>query len=306
MKRYIIKRIIYGVFTLLTIMTVVFFLMRVVGPADPIAIMLPPNATPEDEANLKKHFGLDKPVGQQYLFFIKNAFQGNFGQSFRYGEPAFSLVVKRIPASLQLTLAALAVGLFFGVMMGVCSAITRDSLFDRFGRILALIGMAIPQFVLALFLILGLGVTLRWLPIAGRASGLNYIMPVISMSLMGLAAYTRLSRSAMIEVMNAEYIVQARIKGVPNLKIVLVHALKNGCIPVVTFLGLTFPNLIVGNVVVETIFAWPGVGNLVLTSIFARDYPVVQVVVLILSFMVVTMNLIVDITYAYIDPRIRY
>jgi len=129
---------------------------------------------------------------------------------------------------------------------------------------------------------------------------------VISMSLMGLAAYTRLSRSAMIEVMNAEYIVQARIKGVPNIKIVLVHALKNGCIPVVTFLGLTFPNLIVGNVVVETIFAWPGVGNLVLTSIFARDYPVVQVVVLILSFLVVSMNLIVDITYAYIDPRIRY
>ena len=289
-----------------TIITIVFFLMRVVGSADPTAIMLPPDASPEDEANLKRHFGLDKPVGQQYFLFLKNAVQGDFGISFHYSEPAFSLVVKRIPASLQLTLSALALGLIFGVSIGVGSAITRDSPFDRFGRVLALIGMAVPQFVMALFMILVFGVSLRWLPIAGKASGLNYIMPVLSMSLMGLAAYTRLSRSAMIEVLNAEYIVQARIKGVPYPKIVLVHAFKNGCIPVVTFLGMTFPNLIVGNVVIETIFSWPGVGNLVLTSVFARDYPVIQVIVLLLSFVVVTINLIVDITYAYIDPRIRY
>jgi len=166
--------------------------------------------------------------------------------------------------------------------------------------------MAVPQFVLALFLMLVFGVMLNWLPVSGRGGFSHYILPVISMSMIGLAVNTRLSRSSMIEVMNSEYIVMARIKGVPEPVIILIHALKNGCIPVVTILGITFPALITGNIVIETIFSWPGLGNLVMISIFARDYPVVQVIVMLLSFMVVVMNLLVDISYAYIDPRIRY
>jgi len=306
MQRYIIKRLIAGAFTMFVIVSLVFVLTRTLGPADPVAIMLPPDASPEDQMNMRKRFGLDKSVGEQYFFYLGNALKGDFGESFRYDEPAFHLVASRIPATLQLAISALVLGLSLGLMIGVTSAIKRDSIFDRIGRVLALIGMAVPQFVLALFLMLFFGVMLRWLPVAGRGGLSHFIMPVVSMSMVGLAAYTRLSRSSMIEVMNSEYIVMARLKGVPNHVIVLVHALKNGCIPVITILGMTLPHLILGNIVIETIFSWPGVGNLVMSSIFARDYPVVQAVVLILSFMVVLVNLIVDISYAYIDPRIRY
>jgi peptide/nickel transport system permease protein len=265
MQQYILKRVIMGLFTMFAIITLVFILTRTMGDADPVAIMLPPDATPEDQARLKEKFGLDKPVAEQYLIYLKNALKGDFGDSFRFNEPALELVVSRIPATLQLAVSALLLGLS-----------------------------------------MGLGVMLRWLPIAGRGGFTHFIMPVISMSLVGLAAYTRLSRSSMIEVMNSEYIVMARIKGVPELVIILVHALKNGCIPVITMVGLTFPHLITGNIVIETIFSWPGVGNLVMSSIYARDYPVVQVIVMLMALMVVTVNLLVDISYAYIDPRIRY
>jgi len=306
MQRYIYKRLIMGLFTMFAIITVVFFLTRVVGMGDPTAIMLPPGATLEDQARLKKQFGLDKPVVEQYVIYLINVVKGDFGVSFRYNQPALELVVSRIPATLQLAVPALVLGLSLGLIIGIVSAIRRDSLFDRFGRILALIGMAVPQFVLALFLMLVFGVMLNWLPVSGRGGFSHYILPVISMSMIGLAVNTRLSRSSMIEVMNSEYIVMARIKGVPEPVIILIHALKNGCIPVVTILGITFPALITGNIVIETIFSWPGLGNLVMISIFARDYPVVQVIVMLLSFMVVVMNLLVDISYAYIDPRIRY
>ena len=306
MQRYILKRLVIGVFTMFIIISLVFILTRTVGVADPAAIMLPPDATPEDQARLREKFGLDKPMAEQYIIYLKNALKGDFGESFRYNEPAFRLVVSRIPATLQLAVSALLLGLSAGLVIGIVSAIRRDSIFDRFGRVLALIGMAVPQFVMALFLMLFFGVMLRWLPIAGRGGFTHLIMPVISMSLVGLAAYTRLSRSSMIEVMNSEYIVMARIKGVPELVVILVHALKNGCIPVITMVGLSFPHLITGNIVIETIFSWPGVGNLVMSSIFARDYPVVQVIVMLLALMVVTINLLVDISYAYIDPRIRY
>jgi len=306
MQRYIYKRLIMGLFTMFAIITVVFFLTRVVGMGDPTAIMLPPGATLEDQARLKKQFGLDKPVVEQYVIYLINVVKGDFGVSFRYNQPALELVVSRIPATLQLAVPALVLGLSLGLIIGIVSAIRRDSLFDRFGRILALIGMAVPQFVLALFLMLVFGVMLNWLPVSGRGGFSHYILPVISMSMIGLAVNTRLSRSSMIEVMNSEYIVMARIKGVPEPVIILIHALKNGCIPVVTILGITFPALITGNIVIETIFSWPGLGNLGMISIFARDYPVVQVIVMLLSFMVVVMNLLVDISYAYIDPRIRY
>ncbi len=306
MQRYFLKRIFIGIMTMLVVITIVFFLTRVAGPADPTAILLPPDATPEDQARLRVKFGLDKPVMEQYFIYMKNALQGDFGESFRFGEPALELVLERLPATIQLASLALLLGLSCGLFVGIISAVLRDTVFDRVGRVLALIGMAVPQFALALFLTLTFGVMLEWLPISGRGGIKHLIMPVISMSMVGLAAYTRLSRSTMIEVLNSDYIMMARIKGVPYYRVVLVHALKNSCIPVITFIGMTFPALITGNVVIETIFSWPGIGNLVMTSIFARDYPVVQVIVLLLSFMVISINLLVDITYAYIDPRIRF
>jgi len=306
MQRYLLKRILIGILTMLLVITIVFFITRVAGPADPTAILLPPDATAEDQARLRVKFGLDKPVMEQYFIYMKNALHGDFGESFRFGEPALELVLDRLPATIQLAGLALFLGLSCGLFIGIISAVYRDTVFDRIGRVLALIGMAVPQFALALFLTLIFGVMLEWLPISGRGGIYHLIMPVISMSMVGLAAYTRLSRSSMIEVLNSDYIVMARIKGVPYYRVVLVHALKNSCIPVITFIGMTFPALITGNVVIETIFSWPGVGNLVMTSIFARDYPVVQVIVLLLSFMVISINLLIDITYAYLDPRIRF
>jgi len=306
MQRYIIKRLFIGLLTVFTTVTIVFILTRGFGPADPTAIMLPPDAVPEMREQLRKKFGLDKPLWEQYILYVKNAIQGDFGESFRYSEPVLDIVVSRIPATLQITLSALGVAIFFGMLMGIVSAVKKDRLFDRGGRLIALIGMAVPEFAVALFLMLFFGVMLGWLPISGRGGIEHMILPVVSMSLVGIAQLMRLSRSSMIEVLNSDYIVMARIKGVPDRFVILVHALKNACIPVITIIGLIVPALFTGSVVIETIFSWPGIGNLVMTSIFARDYPVVQLIVILVSTLFVISNLIVDIVYAYVDPRIRY
>ncbi|MFH2132543.1 MAG: ABC transporter permease [bacterium] len=306
MQRYLVKRFLFGVLTIFSTITIVFFVMRGLNPADPTAIMLPPDATPELQQQLKVKFGLDKSLFRQYGIFLKNAVNGDFGESFRYNEPALSLVTERIPATLQLTVTSLLCSVLIGMIVGIISAVKRDSFFDRFGRQLSLIGMAVPSFAIALFLILTFGVMWRIFPISGRGGLSHYILPVVSMSLYGIASFIRLSRSSMIEVLKSEYIVMAHIKGVPNRWVILVHGLKNGCIPVITILGLVIPGLVMGSVVIETIFSWPGVGNLVMVSIFARDYPVVQVIVILISILIVISNLLVDILYAYIDPRIRY
>ncbi len=306
MQRYIIKRFLFGLLTIFSTITVVFFVMRGLNPADPTAIMLPPDATPELQQRLKVKFGLDKPLIQQYGIYLKNGIVGDFGESFRYSEPALDLVVERIPATLQLTVSSLFFSVLIGMIVGITSGVKRDSLFDRVGRQLSLIGMAVPSFAIALFFILTFGVMWRIFPISGRGGLDHFVLPVVSMSLYGIAAFIRLSRSSMIEVLKSEYVVMAHIKGVPKIKIILVHALKNGCIPVITILGLVIPGLVMGSVVIETIFSWPGVGNLVMVSIFARDYPVVQVIVIFISILIVMSNLMVDILYAYLDPRIRY
>ena len=306
MQRYIFKRFLFGILTIFSTITIVFIVMRGLNPADPTAIMLPPDATPEMRERLRVKFGLDRSLIEQYGIFLKNGIKGDFGDSFRYGKPALEMVLARLPATLQLTVTSLLVAVLCGMSVGIVSAVKRDSLFDRFGRQLSLIGMAVPPFAIALFLILTFGVMWRIFPISGRGGIGHYVLPVISMSLYGIASFTRLSRSSMIEVLKSEYIVMARIKGVPNRWVILVHALKNGCIPVVTILGLVIPGLVMGSVVIETIFSWPGVGSLVMDAIFARDYPVVQIIVIMISILIVLSNLLVDILYAYIDPRIRY
>jgi peptide/nickel transport system permease protein len=296
----------FSLLTILAIVTLVFILIRTLGPIDPAAVILPMDATAEDQNIVRQHFGLDRSLLEQYVLFLKHAVHGEFGVSFFFHESAFWLVLRHIPATLRLTLSALLVGLIGGMTIGILSAVYRQSLFDRIGRAICVAGMAVPPFVLALFMILILGVSLRWLPVSGQEGISSYLMPVLSMSVFGLAAYTRLSRSAMIEALNSECIVLARLKGVPELKIILVHALKRCCITIVTFFGVTVPSLLTGNIAIETIFSWPGIGNLAITSIVAMDYPVIQVIVLLLSFFVVTVNLLVDIAYAYINPRIRF
>jgi len=305
MPGYILKRLIIAAFTMVAVLTVVFFAFRL-GGADPVAIMLPPEATPKDARILTEKFGLDKPLVTQYTNFMKNAATGDFGKSFRYNEPAFRVLFERFPASLQLGLVAFFFALIVGLGVGITSAVKPGSLIDRFGRVFALGGMSIPTFWVGIMLILLFGVTLRWLPVAGRGTALHYLMPAFCMSLYPIALITRLSRSAMLDALKSEYVLMARIKGVPEFMVVMLHGFKNASIPVVTVIFSVFGALIIGSVVVETIFSWPGIGRLVIESFFTRDYPVVQVFVLFVSFLVVSLNLVVDIVYAYIDPRIRY
>ena len=291
--------------TMFLVLTVVFFVFRL-GGADPVAIMLPPDAMPQDAAKLTKKFGLDKPLTVQYVNFLKNALRGDFGQSFRYDEPALKVLIERFPATVQLGLVAFLMSVAIGLTIGILSAVKPDSLVDRFGRVFALAGMSLPSFWVAVMLILFFGVTLRWLPISGRGSLLHYLMPAFCLSLWPVALITRLSRSAMLDALKSDYIVMARIKGVPEFYVIMLHAFKNAAIPVVTIIFGVFGGLILGSVIVETIFSWPGIGRLVIESFFTRDYPVVQVFVLFVTFLVVSLNLIVDIVYAFIDPRIRY
>ncbi|MBW1891459.1 MAG: ABC transporter permease [Deltaproteobacteria bacterium] len=306
MQGYIVKRILIAAFTVFTVLTVVFFVFRL-GPADPVMVMLPPNATPQDAENLTKKFGLDKPLMVQYGNYLKNAFRGDFGSSFRFDEPALRVLLMRFPATLKLGLVTFILSITVGLSIGLISAVKPDSIIDRIGRLFALAGMSLPSFWVGIMLILFFGVTLRWLPIAGRGTPLHYIMPAFCMSLYPIALITRLSRSSMLDALKSDYVVMARIKGVPEFYVILVHAFKNASIPVITVIFGIFGALMVGSaVVVEYIFSWPGIGRLVMESFFARDYPVVQVFVIVVTCMVVTLNLIVDIIYAYIDPRIRY
>jgi len=305
MQGYILKRILIAVVTIFAVLTAVFFIFRL-GPADPVAVMLPPDATPQDAENLTKKFGLDKPLMTQYKNYLMNAVKGDFGASFRFNEPALKVLFERFPATLQLALVAFTLSVMVGLCIGVYSAVKPDSMVDRIGRLFALAGMSLPSFWVGVMLILFFGVTLRWLPIAGRGTALHYIMPAICMSLYPIALITRLSRSSMLDALKSDYVVMARIKGVPEVYVILLHAFKNASIPVITVIFGLFGALMVGStVVVEYIFSWPGIGRLVMESYFARDYPVVQVFVIFVTFVVVTLNLVVDILYAYIDPRIR-
>jgi len=306
MQGYILKRILIAVFTVFAVLTVVFFVFRL-GPADPVAVMLPPDATPQDAENLTRKFGLDKPLMIQYKSYLINAVKGDFGASFRFNEPALKVLFERFPATLYLGLVAFVISVVVGLCIGVYSAVKPDSMVDRIGRLFALAGMSLPSFWVGVMLILFFGVTLRWLPIAGRDTPLHYIMPAFCLSLYPIALITRLSRSSMLDALKSDYVVMARIKGVPEIYVILLHAFKNASIPVITVIFGLFGALMVGStVVVEYIFSWPGIGRLVMESYFARDYPVVQVFVIFVTFVVVTLNLIVDIVYAYIDPRIRY
>ncbi|MCP4682781.1 MAG: ABC transporter permease [Desulfobacterales bacterium] len=305
MQGYIIKRLVIAVITMYAVLTVVFFLFRV-GAADPVAIMLPPNATPKDAEMLTAHFGLDKPLIVQYSNFLKNAVQGDFGRSFRYNEPALEVLISRVPATLQLGVLAFFISLVIGMTIGILSAVKPNSLIDRFGRVFAYAGMSLPSFWVGIMLILFFGVTLRWLPIAGRGSALHFIMPVFCLCLYPIALFSRLSKSSMLDALKSDYVVMARIKGVPEFYVILLHALKNASIALVTVIFSILGYLIVGNVVVELIFSWPGIGRLVMESFFARDYPVVQVFVIFVTFMIVSLYLLLDIVYAFIDPRIRY
>ena len=304
MQIYVLKRIVQSIITIFLIVVIVFFLVRLTG--DPVAMMVSPDAEEADVQILKKKLGLDRPILVQLGIFLRSAVRGDFGESFKWQEPALDLVLSRFPATLELAISAMLIATLFGLGTGMVSALKQDSVYDRVGKVFSLLGQATPSFWLGVLLMLFLGVKLGWLPVSGRGSLAHLILPASTISLISLASIARLTRSSMIDALKSEYVVMARIKGVPNHFVVLIHALKNVSIPILTLMSMQFSYLIAGTVVVETIFSWPGTGRLAIQALLARDFPVIQAFVLFSAFIYTTINLVVDLLYAWIDPRIRY
>lgn len=305
MQRYIIIRLGQSVLTLIGASMVVFALARLTG--NPLDVLLPQDAPPEVFLRISSLWGLDRPVHEQYFTFINNVLKGNFGESFKWrGEPALGLVVNRLPATLQLAALAILISVLLAVPIGVLSAVHRGTWVDSFGKLIALLGQSMPSFWLGIVLIWIFAVHLKWFPTSGRGGVESMILPAVAMGWFSVAAFTRLVRSSMLDVLDSEYVKLARIKGLSEGKVVWKHALKNAAIPPLTYFGLVVAQMVTGSVVIETVFAWPGVGLLALQAVLARDYQVVQAVALIVSTVFIFMNLVVDVLYAYLDPRIRY
>jgi peptide/nickel transport system permease protein len=304
MQRYLAGRILQAIVSMLVVSLVVFVLARLTG--DPLEIMMPAEATKEDIALMRAYLGLDRPWPVQYWRFISRAVQGDFGRSVRFNRPALAVVTERYPATLELGGLAILIVLALGLPMGVYAAVRRNSPLDYFSRGVAALGQAVPPFWLGLVLVLIFGVALGFLPTSGRGTPAHILLPGLTLGWFAVAGLMRLTRSAMLDVLGTEYIKLARMKGLPECQVIWKHALKNAALPVVTFAALLFVSLLNGSIIVETVFSWPGLGLLIIEAVQYRDYPVVQTVVLCLSGMYITANLLVDVLYAYLNPRIRY
>jgi len=281
----------------------VFALVHLSG--DPVLLMVSPDAPPEVVTTTRHVLGFDRPLYEQFGRYLGNALQGNLGVSLRMNRPVTTLILERLPATLQLTVAALVIAVVVAIPAGIVSAVKRGTLIDRLAMAGAVAGQAVPIFWLALLLIAFFGVRLRWLPVYGSGSLAHFVLPAVSLSTIIMGRLARLVRSSMLEVLGQDYVRTARAKGVGESRVLAVHALKNAAIPIVTLLGLQFAQLLGGAVVTETIFAWPGIGRLAVTAIFQRDYPLVQATVLVTALIFVLSNLLVDLSYAVLDPRIR-
>jgi len=303
MGQFILRRILYSVVTLLILSLTIFVVVRLTG--DPAALMAEPGARPEDLARVRAQWGLDRSWPVQYLSFLKNIVQGELGKSFNYRMPVSELYFERLPNSLQLALAATLVSILVGVPAGIVSAVRVNSWWDNVGKVVAIMGLAIPNFWLGLVFILVFAVWLGWLPTSGKGDWQHLLMPAISLGWYFAASLLRLTRSSMLEVLRSEYVKLARLKGLPESVVVAMHAFKNALIPVFTLVGINLVIMVNAAVVIEVIFAWPGIGRLLYEGIFQRDFPLVQGVVVMIGCMFIVVNLIVDILYAYIDPRIR-
>jgi peptide/nickel transport system permease protein len=304
MQRYILVRLLQAIITLLILSLAVFLSVQLTG--DPATYLLGPESTDADYEQLKKNMGLDKPLVVQYGLFLSKVVRLDFGDSHISKLPARKELFERFPATLQLAGAAFLLSMVVGIPLGILSAIKRDSIFDTLGKFFAVVGIAAPSFWLAIMLILLFGAILGWLPTFGRGGLEHLILPAFVLSWSSMAGVLRLSRSSMLEVMDSEYVKFARIKGLSERLVIYKHALKNACIPVLTFSGLTLAGLLNGSVAIEVIFAWPGIGRLMLQGINQRDFPIVQATVLAAGFFYIFTALAVDILYAYVNPRIRY
>jgi len=304
MQRFIIVRVLQGLLTLFALSLVVFVLPRATG--DPAFLYLGPNATEEQYQEFRERQGLDKSLPAQYLIWVREAVSGDFGESIYFGLPVSEVIVQRLPATIKLAFAAGAFAILVGLILGVLCAIKRNKAIDWLGRIIAALGQSLPSFWVGIMLILLFAVSWGVLPSSGMDSPKHYILPVLTMSWALLAGITRLTRSSMLEVLGSDYVAFVRARGTPEFKVILKHALKNAAIPVLTFAAVLFALMLTGSVIVETVFSWPGLGRLAYISILARDYAVIQAIVLLYGAIFILVNLLADILYAWLDPRIRY
>ena len=302
MLRLLLARLSQSAVTLLLFSVVVFGLARATG--DPLTLVLPMVATEEDFANARRYLGLDRPLYAQYVTFVGRAATGDFGTSIRSRRPVVDLLRERLPNSLALAAFSMAVSLLVAFPLGVLAAVRRGTALDSGAKVLATLGQSLPTFWVGIVLIEVVAGRLQWLPAGGSGSLAHYVLPGFTLGWFVVAGLMRLLRSAMLEVLDAEYVTTARAKGAPEVSVVWRHALRNALIPVVTFAGVYFAILVTSAIVVETVFAWPGMGRLAYEAITGRDFPVIQAVVLVTAAIVVTVNFAVDLLYAVIDPRI--
>ncbi len=303
MTAYLVRQVIQLIIAVWGISVIVFVVNFVIG--DPINALVPPE-TPEETRQLLRHqYGFDRPILVQYLDFARGAIVGNFGESYLFKKPALSLVLERLPATLQLTVAGMGVAILVAIPVGIISAYWRYSLIDNIATVIAVAGQAMPIYWLGLMLILLFSVQLRWLPASGYGTPQHLILPAFCLGVFTAPVAMRLVRSGMLDVLSQDYIRTARAKGLTEWTVVVGHALRNTLIPVITVLGLQFGQLMGGAVITETVFAWPGVALLLINAIYRSDIPVMQAAVIMLALIIAGVNFLVDVVVAVLDPRIR-
>jgi len=303
--RFVLLRLVQSLVALAILSVVVFILARATG--DPLHLIMPMSATEEDYANARRYLGLDRPYLEQYFSFVGKAVRGDFGMSLRARRPVLELIQERLPNSLKLAAFAMGVSLAMAFPLGIMAAVKKGTGVDRAAQVVAVLGQSLPTFWLAIVLVEFVAGRLQWLPAAGNEAGLaSYVLPGFTLGWFVVAGMMRLLRSSMLEVLDSDYVKLARVKGVVERRVVWLHALKNALIPVITFAGIYFAILVTTAIVVETVFAWPGLGRLAYEGISSRDFPVIQAVVLTTAAIVALISLCVDCLYAVIDPRIRH
>jgi peptide/nickel transport system permease protein len=303
-QRFIARRVVQSLGVLVVLALVVFALARVTGnPAD---LLLPEDASRDDREHLLKALGLDRPVHEQLVKFLHGALHGDLGTSIRYRKPAVEVFLDRLPNTLTLVPLALVSAVVIAIPLGLLAAVYRGTIIDRLSGAIAVLGIATPSFWLGIILIYVFSIQLGWLPSARMGGPAHYVLPTITLAAFLVAGMMRLVRSSVLEILDTEYVKLARIKGLSQTVVIWKHCLRNALIPVVTLFGVFFALLVTGAIVTETVFAWPGVGRLTYEAVIFRDYPLLQAVILMKAIIVLSVNLGVDILYAYLDPRVRY
>jgi len=303
MGQYILKRLWRALITLIVISMLIFVIARVTG--DPIAYLASEDASEQELAQVRAQLGLDRPIYVQYALYVGDALRGDFGNSLRYNRPAFEMVLQRLPATIQLSLIAFIVSTVLGIMMGVLAALRRDTWIDGALRLLAVLGQSAPNFWIGILAIMIFGVHLQWLPTSGRMGPEYLILPALTLALFSMASVMRLTRSAMLETQTQEYVKFLRAKGVRESQIIFKHMLRNALVPVLAVLGIQLSHLVGGTVIIEIVFNWPGVGRLMVEALLNSDLPLIQAGVMLIAISVVLVNLLVDLSYGLVDPRIR-